>query len=247
MAEAEESHWWYQGLHDVLFQTLTCMDGGLTSRARVFDAGCGTGGTLAFLASRFELSYLGGIDISPMAIEIAATKVPTADLRIGDICESTALPKDLALVTCFDVVNVPGITRSLTGLRDLVSEIRPGGLFVLNVPAYGWLYSQHDIAVHTTERYSIQEIRRMMGELGLEITVLTYRLCTLFVPLVLLRLRSIIEPLSVKGVAQSDLHRTVGRGLNRLLFTILRTENWLISRGIKLPFGSSVFAVGRKY
>ncbi|SVB98456.1 uncharacterized protein METZ01_LOCUS251310, partial [marine metagenome] len=110
-----------------------------------------------------------------------------------------------------------------------------------------WLYSQHDIAVHTTERYSIQEIRRMMGELGLEITVLTYRLCTLFVPLALLRLRSIIQPSSVKGAVQSDLHRTAGRGLNRLLFTILRTENWLISRGKKLPFGSSVFAVGRKY
>ncbi|SVD94780.1 uncharacterized protein METZ01_LOCUS447634, partial [marine metagenome] len=26
MAEAEESHWWYLGLHDVLLQTLTGMD-----------------------------------------------------------------------------------------------------------------------------------------------------------------------------------------------------------------------------
>lgn len=246
MAEEEESHWWYQGLHDVLFQTLTGMDGGLTNRARVFDAGCGTGGSLAFLASRFELSYLGGIDISPRAIEIAASKVPTADLRIGDICESITPPKNLDLVICLDVVNIPGVTRSLTGLRDLVSAIRPGGLFVLNVPAYRWLYSEHDIAVHTTERYSVRKIRRIMEELGLDTVFLTYRLCPLFLPLVLFRLRSVIEPLPAQSDAQSDLYRKPSSGLSRLLFTILRTENWLISRGMRFPFGSSVYAVGRK-
>ena len=246
MAEAEESHWWYLGLHDVLLQTLTNMDDGLTSGARVFDAGCGTGGSLAFLASRFDLSYLGGIDISPRAIEIAASKVPTADLRIGDICGSRAPPKDLDLVTCLDVVNIPGITKSLIGLRELVSAIRPGGLFVLNVPAYGWLYSEHDIAVHTIERYSLRETRRIMEELGLDIAVLTYRLCALFVPLVLLRLRSVLGPLPAQTDAQSDLHRKSSCGLNRLLFTILRIENRLISRGVRFPFGTSVYAVGRK-
>ena len=45
---------------------------------------------------------------------------------------------------------------------------------------------------------------------------------------------------------QSDLHSMPGEGVSRILYSTLLAENALIARGVSLPFGSSVFAVGRK-
>ena len=46
--------------------------------------------------------------------------------------------------------------------------------------------------------------------------------------------------------ARSQLHAGQGGVLGRLFYATLRWENARIARGAVLPFGSSVFAVGRK-
>jgi hypothetical protein len=46
--------------------------------------------------------------------------------------------------------------------------------------------------------------------------------------------------------ARSDLHRVPGYGVSRILLASVKAENALIARGVRLPWGSSIFAVGRK-
>jgi hypothetical protein len=46
--------------------------------------------------------------------------------------------------------------------------------------------------------------------------------------------------------ARSDLHDLPGDAANRFLARVLAVENRWIARGTSLPFGSSVFAIGRK-
>lgn len=50
MRAAEDTHWWYAGLHEILLRHLPA----LPPEARVLDAGCGTGGVLARLAHHFR-------------------------------------------------------------------------------------------------------------------------------------------------------------------------------------------------
>jgi hypothetical protein len=150
-----------------------------------------------------------------------------------------------AVVSC-DVVCIPGVARAEPGLRRLVERLRPGGLLVLNLPAYRWLYSRHDVAVHASERYTAREVRRLLERLGLEVEVLSYRLCLLFPLVVASRLPGKLRARPGDATARSDLHRVPSEAVSRVLLAVLRLENALLARGVRLPFGSSVFAVGRK-
>src|ERR671931_483236 len=56
---------------------------GLRAGARVLDLGCGSGVFLRAAADRGATVF--GLDASEALIEIARTRVPDADLRVGDM------------------------------------------------------------------------------------------------------------------------------------------------------------------
>ena len=246
MAAVEADHWWYCGLRDLLIRSVQDFGPGLPEAPRVLDAGCGTGQNLAAVAGWLQPSYLGGFDVSQRALELASAKVPEADLYAADICAPRLHESGFDLVLSLDVIYIPGAERALPGLREIVEAMHPGGLFIVNLPAYDWLYSEHDIAIHTHERYTAMRVRSLLKKMGLEVEFLTYRLCALFPLVVLSRLPSLLRTRPESLKARSDLHHAPGDALNRVLRAAIRAENQCISRGIRFPFGSSVYAIGRK-
>jgi SAM-dependent methyltransferase len=245
MAELEATHWWYRGLRDVVSRSLRQPDLALPARPAVLDAGCGTGENLRMLRELLGPSYLGGFDLSEEALAFAREKVPDADVYASDICDPELRVGGLDLVVSLDVVCIPGTERALPGLRRLVDRLRPGGLLVLNLPAYAWLYAEHDVAVHTTERTTKGAVRALFSELSLEPVRGSYRLCALLPLVALTRLPGASRARSRGNAARSQLHAAQGSA-GAALFGVLRAENALIARGVPLPFGSSVFAIGRK-
>lgn len=241
MAVVEDHHFWYRGLRDVLVRTLARR--GLPPNPRVLDAGCGTGANLRALAEAFAPSYLGGFDLSEEALEHARVKAPAAALHRADIREPVRLERDLDLVVCLDVIYIAGAEACLPGLATLVEALAPSGLFVLEVPAYEWLRSPHDVAVGGTERFTAGRVRRLFEQLGLEVELLTYRLCALLPLVVLRRLPGMIAP---PIEPRSELHTPPGPRLDEALWRAIAVENRLIARDIAMPWGSSVFAIGRR-
>lgn len=244
MAEVEDAHFWYRGLRDALARTLTTER--LGPRPRVLDAGCGTGANLRALRDALDPSYLGGFDLSTEALGLARRKAPDADLYRSDVRAPEVRVSGLDLVVCLDVIYVPGVAACFDGLRALVDALAPGGRFALQVPAYDWLYSEHDVAVHGTERYTARGVRALLARLGLEAELVTYRICGLFPIAVLRRLPRILADRKPDPAARSDLHSVPGPRLNEALYRVLATENRLLARGVPLPFGTSVFAVARR-
>lgn len=246
MARVEARHWWYRGLRDAVGKSLARDDLALPAAPRVLDAGCGTGENLRFLERLLRPAYLGGFDASSEAVGLARGKVPDADIYVSDICDPEIRADRLDLIVSLDVVYIPGVARALDGLKRLVEALAPGGLFVLNLPAYDWLYSEHDVAIHTSERYTASRVRALLDALGLRTERLSYRLCLLFPAVVLARLPSLFRARPGDAAARSDLHSEPGELTNRLMTSILRVESAWVARGVRLPFGSSVFAIGRK-
>jgi SAM-dependent methyltransferase len=246
MARVEERHWWYRALRDVLTRLLATLDPPLPPAPRVLDAGCGTGANLKLIAERLEPSYLGGFDRSARAVELTRAALPRADVYAGDLCRPRLRVEALDLVISMDVVCIPGIEAAMPGLRELVDRLSPGGRLILNLPAYQWLYSRHDVAVHTRERYTRTRVRELLTGLGLEVERLTYRIFLLFPLVVAVRAGRLRRPGGPAAGVRSDLHHLPGPTLNRALLAATRLENRLIAAGWRLPWGSSVLAVGRK-
>ncbi len=97
---------------------------------------------------------LAGFDISEQAVEIARAKVPDACIYPSDVCKPDLADAAYDLILSSDVIYMAGMQSSLEGFRLICSHLRPGGWLLLHLPAYAWLYSEHDQAVGTKERYT---------------------------------------------------------------------------------------------
>lgn len=240
MSYAEDVHWWYLGLRDALAVCLARFGPCISHGPVVLDVGCGTGGNLRFLQSLLNPSYLAGFDLSEGALEIACKKCPKADLYVGDLCSPALRRSEYDILLCLDVIYVAGIESAFGGLQKLVQALVPNGLMLLHVPAYRWLYSEHDRLVHTRERYRLGKIQSLVRNLGLTVELISYRMFSLFPIVVAKRLPSIL----FRYGGAADLAQPP-EFINRMLFRILQAENRLMMRGIRFPWGSSILAVCR--
>jgi hypothetical protein len=181
--------------------------------------------------------------------ELAKEKVPGADVYRSDITSPNVRRTGYDLVMSLDVVCIPGLPASLSGLRALSERLAPNGFMVLNLPAYSWLYAEHDVAVHTTERFDRSTVQQLIADLGLEPRVVTYRGFFVFPAILLARLPSVIKrllgQLPAVEQAKSDVKESNG-AVNALLSVIGTMENGLLARGVRFPFGSSVFVIAQK-
>ena len=118
-------------------------------------------------------------------------------------------------------------------------------MLLLNLVAFEFLRSSHDVAVHTRKRYRQGEVVALLERAGFEVERATYRLCLLFPLVALCRLlKRLTLTTEDREAVASDVARPAPL-LNRILLSVSRLENRLLSR-FDLPVGTSVFAVARK-
>jgi len=244
MAQLEDNHWWYRGLRDLLIRLMRPYLSGFGDASRILDLGCGSGANLRMLADTFPTSQLYGLDISPIAVDFARKKCPSAKIEEGDL-RAPSLPSESfhCVISC-DAIYVPGMQASFSGLQKVVERIESGGVFLLHLPAYQWLYSQHDRAMGTSERYTIGQVESAFVKLGLRPVWLSYHVSLLLPAIVAKRAPQWLFREN-RDKSKSDLVMPSAL-VNRVLFRILQSENVAIARRIRMPFGSSVIAVGRK-
>ncbi len=103
----------------------------VTSGTRLLDAGCGAG-LLALLAS-LRGAQVSALDASPELLAIARKRLPSADVREGDL---EALPFDDASFDAVAAVNSVFYAADMAqAMRELARVIRPSGRVV--VTAWG--------------------------------------------------------------------------------------------------------------
>jgi SAM-dependent methyltransferase len=126
-------------------------------------------------------------------------------------------------------------------VEEAARVLRPGGLLIVQVPAFESLRGGHDAAVWTKRRYRRGEVARLLSGAGLSLRRSSYRNALLFPLAAVVRLvgRRRHTP---RESARSDV-RPVPRVLNGLLSGVLAVER-VFRRGF--PFGLSVFGVAEK-
>lgn len=129
LAEVDEAHWWHRGMREIERALLgeRLQEPGV----RLLDAGCGTGGFLAWIRERAKLAAVAGVDVSEEAVAIARERLPDVDLRVAG---ASSLPFDdgsFDVATLNDVLqHVPEdlVAESLVELRRVVA---PGGALLV--------------------------------------------------------------------------------------------------------------------
>ena len=160
MHAVEERMWWYRGCHANLLTAYRVWGKPLPALP-VLDAGCGTGGFLLKLRGAVPAF---GMDLEPVAAELAGQKSGAA-ICVGSINELPFATASLGAIFSADVLYHRGVDEQ-RALADLHRCLAPGGVLVLNLPAYDWLKSAHDEAVHTARRYTRSRIRHLLREAG---------------------------------------------------------------------------------
>jgi len=232
MYELEDRHWWFRGRRAVLFALL--QRAGVRPSRRVLDAGCGTGRNLQEYR---RLGPASGTDTSPSAVDFCHERGLREVIRAG----VESLPFD---VGSFDLIFATDVLEHVdddgAAMRELRRVAAPGGLLVVTVPAYMWLWTKNDEALHHRRRYTRTMLAERAAVSGWEPIIATYFNSLLLPPIALARLAR----RKIGGSERAELELTP-RALDVVLALPMRLEATLIARGLSLPAGVSVGMVCR--
>lgn len=240
--ELEEHHWWFVGMRKIVAALL---DGKVSKvGTRILDAGCGTGLMLSWLRRYGNPAAVYGLDYDARALGFCAAR---GEKRIaqGTLASTPFSAGAFDLVTSFDVLDSFPVRAASAPFGELARVLKPGGVLLVRVPAFQFLFSQHDRAVYTRHRYTAGELRARLQEHGLKVVRVTYANTFLF-PIVLVW-RWLTR--SERPNPQSDV-RPLSMALRRLnpvlagLFAI--EAAWLRLTPWRLPYGASVLAMATK-
>lgn len=139
------------------------------------------------------------------------------------------------LIALFDVLeHVREDFESLVALRR---QLRPGGLFILTVPAFPFLWSAHDARHHHFRRYRRGPLRHALLRAGFRVERISYFNTWLFPAIASVRL--VKKALRSPG---SDAEHLPPLWLNGFLESLFSSERHFLLRGA-LPFGVSLVAM----
>jgi len=227
----EGKHWWFQGRKDIVLSLLDRYQP--CEHPRILDVGCGTGGMLGEFAGYGDSV---GLDAAPEAAHFCAQR------GLGMVMASGT---ELPFATCsFDVVSALDVIEHVDDDRGMLREMwracRPGGLLLITVPAFQFLWSSHDDLNHHKRRYVLRDLASKLGDSG-------------FRPLKLSYYNSLLMPAAVArkyalkarhNGTESHLERLPGP-LNSVLRSLLRLERPLLAHA-DLPIGASIICAAAR-
>jgi len=233
MFRVEETHWWYQALHRLIFQTLEAElpDWGTKE---IVDVGCGTGAILKQLGNPGKNV---GIDLAPEAVSFCRQR-GLNNVQQGDIHALPFPDASFDAIICSSVLYHQWVRDVEGAVREMHRVLRPGGTLLIVVPAFPFLHSAHDEAVMTARRFRKREIRQLLRKQDFKVRRLTYWTTFLF-PLA-------VAARTLGGSKMGRDFETGKASLTQRVFTRVMALELKLLRKISLPFGVALLAVARK-
>ena len=236
MYELEEKYWWHVGRQDIIATQIKKLFKDKQKPASILDVGCGTGVNFRILK---KFGQVTGVDDSKLAINFCR-KRGIGEAKTGQ-AEKLPFPKNsFDLICAFDLIE--HVDDDVLALKEFQRVCKPGGFVFILAPAYQFLWSEHDEALHHKRRYSLSDLHRKMSLSNLNVVKRSYLITFLFIPILLFRfLKSLIN----NQKKPSTSYVLMPLLLNAFFIWLLKIESKLLAK-INFPFGASVMAIGRK-
>jgi len=230
--ETEASLWWFEALHQRLLDQLQAVPDG----ARVLDAGCGTGGFLLRLARHRPGLVRVGVELDRDAA-LRARRKAEAPVVNGSVLALPFADRSFDAVISSDVLCHEGVDQD-RALEELRRCLAPGGLLLLNLPAYPWLASAHDRAVQNARRYIRPGVETLLQQAGFA-GIRTWHWNSLLFPVMVLHRKLLAAKAATSDVAPMPPYLDA-------TFRLVSGIERRLSRDVgHLPWGGSVMASAR--
>lgn len=251
----EHDHWWFRGRRELVRQFAR---GLFPDRsAEVVDIGCASGQLLDELTTD-GFQCPAGLDLSAAAVEACRTR-GLVGVRQGDAVNPPLPQESFDLIIASDVLE--HLANDGLALKNWLRLLRPDGRLIIFVPAFEWLWSQHDIRNHHHRRYTRTQLIGALNSAGWIIERSGYWNTSLFPAVATVRIaaallnrlrgwfssRAATSSQKTAATESTGQLRATPAWINAVCLAFLRAENRWLGAGLPLPIGVSTFAIARRH
>lgn len=229
--ELERQHFWFKGRRHFITQFLKKYPRDI----KILDVGCSSGLLLQDLNQiGFSKSNLFGVDISDKAINICQ-KNGFKNTFVMD-GQTPVLNINFDFIVASDCLE--HLKDDDLALKNWYKLLKENGTALIFVPAYMFLWSDHDEVNQHYRRYTKKQLTQKLKSNGFIIKQSGFWNFFLFTPIAIIRLLLKLKPTS--RVKKDNLYQLPL--FNKLFINLLKLENFLL-KYIALPIGVSAFCV----
>lgn len=231
----EANYWLFNARRDIVFKLIQKMDN--KPDFKILDVGCGGGYLMRFLEKR-GFKEIHGIDISDSAIAICK-KNGTKNVIVADCIKTRFEDNAFDIITAVDILE--HVKNEKAALNEWKRILKKNGRLIIFVPAFNFLWSQHDEICHHYRRYSQSSLINTLKKGNFTVERSSYWNFSLFFPASLVR---VFQRIFLKNHKSDQLYE-LNPFTNKLFIYLLKFENLLL-KGLNFSIGLSVFAIARK-
>lgn len=235
----ERKHWWFTVREKIIGQAIVTWVGPSASE-RILNTGVATARSTQFL------DQFGAV--TSVENDKECCRFVREELNLPVIEASvTELPfphESFDLVTAFDVIE--HVKQDEKAITEFNRVLKPAASLVITVPAYPFLWSEHDEVNHHYRRYTASAVRELLSRNGFDIVYLTYFNSLLLLPIAAYRILS-RSLRSKRHNRYSDFEMPAGiiGWLNIIFKNIFLFESRLLKK-FRMPAGVSILVVAKK-
>lgn len=230
-----DNYWWFTVRASLLEKVFKVH---VPEGAQVLDVGSSDAPSNQWMNGHCEKTAM---DLDPRGLNLEAGDV------VGSVTDIPFPDAHFDVVSAFDVIE--HIPDEKLALDEIFRVLKPGGKFLMAVPAYEWAWSSHDEIHDHQRRYNRRRGIRALERSGFTVERSTYGFTGVFPFFTAERLARRVSERggSKRGWDEHDLPELPQPSAwqEKLLYGASKLDEKLIGKR-NLPFGSSLFLVARK-
>lgn len=236
MAHYERTYWWHLGRIKIIRTYLKLAKKSKDGALAILNVGCGTGGAVDVLE---KFGVVDNVDVSDDALNFMKKSGYKRLTKVDDI-ELPFTDGAFDIVGAFDVLE--HIDKHVDALKEWKRVLKNDGVIVLTVPAYQWLWSDHDVSLHHKRRYTVNRLKNAAYEAGLEVEKGSYAIVFSLPMIVGFRF---LNRILRRKTTEETSYVSVSAPINKFFTNLLGVEAWF-HKWLRFPTGTSVVAILRK-
>ena len=235
----EREHWWFVVRGRILLEHILPYT--KAPDLSILNVGAATGRTSELLSDLGEVTSIEYDD----DCRNFANALTGLGIKKGTILDLELEDNSFHLSCAFDVIE--HVENDKKAVAELVRVTKTNGLIFITVPAFQFLWSEHDIVNHHFRRYTRSKLKQILPSEEISLVHKTYFNSLLFFPIAIFRVLSRLVPARFyrKGSGADNTLVANDSFVNKLMFRVFETERKLL-RKVKFPFGVSLMVILRK-